>query len=78
MNLSFLLAVRRPTLFTCIVGAVFLGALLSRSVWFYRAPFHPDETTVLWMALEAVRDPQIWDHGLVSSFHVFQFSGWYG
>lgn len=66
---------RRPTLFTCLAGAVFLGALLSRSAWFYRAPFHPDESTVLWMALEAVRDPQIPDHGLVSSFHVFQPPG---
>ena len=48
-----------------ITGAVFFGAFLSRSIWFYDAPFHPDESTVLWMALDAVRHPQIPEHGLV-------------
>ena len=53
---------------------------LRRGVPFARSlvlptPFHPDESTVLWMALDAVRDLHLPDHGLVSSFHVFQPPG---
>ena len=70
-----LLGVRRPALLTYLTGAVFLGAFLTRAAWFYRAPFHPDESTILWMALDALRDPSVPDHGLVSSFHVFQPPG---
>jgi hypothetical protein len=56
-------------------AVVFVGAFLSRTVWFPAARFHPDESTVLWMALDAVRDVHIPDHGLVSSFLVFQPPG---
>src|SRR5262249_44212462 len=66
---------RRPTTATWIVLAVFVGAFLSRAAWFYRAPFTPDASTVLWMALDAVRHPTLPDHGLVSSYHVFQPPG---
>jgi 4-amino-4-deoxy-L-arabinose transferase-like glycosyltransferase len=67
--------VRRRAALAWITGAAFVGAILSRSVWFPDAPFHPDESTVLWMALDAVRYAQIPDHGLVSSYHVFQPPG---
>src|SRR5262249_47517530 len=43
--------------------------------WFPDARFHPDESMVLWMALDAVRNVQIPDHGLVSSYTVFQPPG---
>jgi len=58
-----------------ISGTVFVVAFLSRSVWLSLADFHPDESTVLWMALDAVRDPQIPDHGLISTYHVYQPPG---
>lgn len=58
-----------------ITGAILVGAFLSRSVWVSDAAFHPDESTALWIALEAVRDPQIPDHGLISSYHVYQPPG---
>jgi hypothetical protein len=58
-----------------IIGAVLVGAFLSRSVWLSDASFHPDESTVLWMALDAVRDPQIPDHGLISTYGVHQAPG---
>jgi hypothetical protein len=67
--------VRRPDAATWLAGAVFVGALVSRSVWLRDAFFHPDASTVLWMALDAVRDPQLPDHGLISSNHVFQPPG---
>lgn len=54
---------------------MFFGALVSRSVWMREAPFHPDESTVLWMALDATRGLEIPDHGLVSSYHFFQPPG---
>ena len=72
---SFRSRLRRPGPHVWIAGAAFLGALLARSVWLPDAFFHPDESTVLWMALDAVRDPQIPDHGLISSYHVFQPPG---
>ncbi|HEY7178115.1 MAG TPA: hypothetical protein VH305_02980 [Gaiella sp.] len=56
-------------------GAVLVGAFLSRSVWVSDASFHPDESTVLWMALDAVRDVRIPDHGLISTYHVYQPPG---
>ena len=58
-----------------VTGAVVVAAYLSRSVWMSDAGFHPDESTVLWMALDAVRDTQIPDHGLISTYHVFQPPG---
>jgi len=58
-----------------LVLAVFVAALLSRVVWWSRAPFHPDESTILWMALEAVRAGALPDHGLVSSYQAFQPPG---
>lgn len=57
------------------VAAVFTAAFLSRAIWFPAARFHPDASTALWIALDAVRQPQIPDHGLVSSFLVFQPPG---
>ena len=72
---SFRSRLRRPTPAAWIAGAVFLGALVARSVWLPDAFFHPDESTLLWMALDAVRDPQIPDHGLISSYHVSQPPG---
>jgi 4-amino-4-deoxy-L-arabinose transferase-like glycosyltransferase len=66
---------RRWPLSTWLTGAVFLGAFLSRSVWLPDAPFHPDESTVLWMALDAVRHPQLPDHGLISSYDAYQPPG---
>jgi 4-amino-4-deoxy-L-arabinose transferase-like glycosyltransferase len=72
---SFLPGVRRWALSTWITGAAFLGAFLSRSVWLPHAQFHPDESTVLWMALDAVRHAQIPDHGLVSSYNAYQPPG---
>jgi 4-amino-4-deoxy-L-arabinose transferase-like glycosyltransferase len=56
-------------------AAAFVAAFVTRSAWWWRAPFHPDESTVLWMALDAVRHPHVPDHGLVSSYHVFQPPG---
>ncbi len=58
-----------------VTGAVLVGAFLSRSVWVSDAPFHPDESTVLWIALDAVRDTVIPDHGLISSYRVYQPPG---
>ena len=58
-----------------VAGAVLVGAFLSRSVWVSDAPFHPDESTVLWIALDAVRDTVIPDHGLISSYRVYQPPG---
>jgi 4-amino-4-deoxy-L-arabinose transferase-like glycosyltransferase len=58
-----------------ITGAAFSGAFLSRSAWFPSARFHPDESMVLWMALDAVRNAHVPDHGLVSSYTVFQPPG---
>jgi 4-amino-4-deoxy-L-arabinose transferase-like glycosyltransferase len=58
-----------------LTAAAFAGAFLSRAVWFYRAGFHPDESTVLWMALDAVRDIELPDHGLISSYGVYQPPG---
>jgi hypothetical protein len=66
---------RRSVLSACITGVVFVGALVYRSAWLRDARFHPDESTILWMALDAVRDLQLPDHGLVSSYHVFQPPG---
>jgi len=51
------------------------ASLLSRTVWLSHAYFHPDESTVLWMALDAVRHPSLPDHGLVSSYQAFQPPG---
>ena len=74
--LSFRPRVRRRVVLSAVItGAAFSGAFLSRSVWFPDARFHPDESMVLWMALDAVRDPQIPNHGLVSSYTVFQPPG---
>jgi len=58
-----------------VSGAVLVGAFLSRSVWLSAAGFHPDESTVLWMALDAVRDTRVPDHGLISTYHVYQPPG---
>lgn len=58
-----------------VTGTVLVGAFLSRSVWVSEAPFHPDESTVLWIALDAVRDTVIPDHGLISSYRVYQPPG---
>ena len=58
-----------------VTGTVLVGAFLSRSVWVSDAPFHPDESTVLWIALDAVRDTVIPDHGLISSYRVYQPPG---
>ena len=58
-----------------VTGAVLVGAFLSRSVWVSHATFHPDESTVLWMGLDAVRDARIPDHGLISTYHVYQPPG---
>jgi hypothetical protein len=58
-----------------LAGGVFVATFLSRAVWLPDAPFHPDESTVLWMALNAVRHLQLPDHGLVSSYHAFQPPG---
>lgn len=58
-----------------LVGVVVLCAALSRAVWLPGVPFHPDESTALWMALDAVRHLEIPDHGLVSSYHVYQPPG---
>ena len=68
-------AVRPTALSTWLTGAVFFCAFVSRAAWYHRAPMHPDETTVLWMALDAVRDLHLPDHGLISSLHVFQPPG---
>jgi len=74
--LSFRLRVRRRVVLSAgITGAAFSGAFLSRSVWFPDARFHPDESMVLWMALDAVRNAHIPDHGLISSYTVFQPPG---
>jgi hypothetical protein len=67
--------VRRWPLSHWLIGAVLAAAFLSRSVWLGDAQFHPDESTVLWMALDAVRDPQIPDHGLISTYHAYQPPG---
>ena len=66
---------RRGSLSAWITACVFLGAFVYRSAWLRDARFHPDESTVLWMALDAVRHVQLPDHGLVSSYHVFQPPG---
>ena len=58
-----------------VAGVAFVGAFVSRSVWLSEAQFHPDESTVLWMALDAVRDLRIPDHGLISTYRVFQPPG---
>ena len=75
---SKVVCVTRRHLAAGITGAVFLGAVLSRSVWYPAALFHPDESTALWMALDAVRHPHVPDHGLVSSYHVLQPPGLVG
>jgi hypothetical protein len=56
-------------------GVVFAAALVSRTVWLEHAPFHPDESTVLWMALDAVHHTSLPDHGLILSYHAFQPPG---
>src|SRR5207244_471263 len=66
-------ALRSPA--TALGVVVFVAALLSRTVWLGSAPFHPDESTVLWMALDAVRHPTLPDHGLVSTYHAYQPPG---
>lgn len=66
---------RHWPLSTWLIGAVLAAAFLSRSVWLGEAQFHPDESTVLWMALDAVRDRQLPDHGLISTYHAFQPPG---
>jgi hypothetical protein len=58
-----------------LAAGVFVAAFLSRTVWLSHAYFHPDESTVLWMALDAVRHPSLPDHGLVSSYVAFQPPG---
>ena len=54
---------------------VFVTASLSRTVWLSQTLFHPDQSTVLWMALDAVRNRSLPDHGLVSSYLAFQPPG---
>lgn len=58
-----------------LTAGVFIAAALSRDVWLSHAQFHPDESSVLWMALDAIRHHTLPDHGLISSYSAFQPPG---
>ena len=58
-----------------LAAAVFIASLATRTIWWSHAYFHPDESTALWMALDAVRHPVLPDHGLVSHYQAFQPPG---
>ena len=67
--------VRTRQALVLFAAAVFAATFLARALWLSQTYFHPDESTVLWMALDAVRHPTLPDHGLVSHYQAFQPPG---